>query len=152
MGTNGHHTRLLRFVRDLRNDQTIQTDSIVAMELYPWHSKRFSSGSLRLDPHVVRDLVLEPAQSLKGQPPIIALGAYWVRYITDHADDLGLTIKRRFGPREDQPWPGTSRTRTVLVARTDSGGLVIAHKQQGSGRPPGRRETLTLRDTLGRSL
>jgi hypothetical protein len=114
---------------------------MVCFELYPWHSKSIK-GEIRPDPGIVRDFIWKPIADM-GNPFIFGFGAPWVRFVQEN----GLTIERRLG-LGGVDYGSSVPSRSVIVARTTEGGIIIVEKHSGSAGPPSRDETHRLREYL----
>jgi hypothetical protein len=128
-----HHLVRQRFMTAWYEDGNLGPQDRVDFELYPWHSRRFYGGSLRLDDRLVREFVLEPLGELKA-PIVFAFGRWWWANL----EHLGVEIIARLGDGTDRPLNIGYKDRStqgIIIGRAAHGGYVIAEKH--SGPPPG---------------
>jgi hypothetical protein len=148
--TSSHYTSRLRFLRDWCGDLSHGPDAMLDVQFYPWHLETLTAP-LRVPPQIVREYILDPVRDA-GVRVAFAFGADWFHLIHEQASQLGLRILAVLGPGGDRPCPGRVASRSVLVARTDSGLAVIAEKKRNLPSPPASGDALLLREEVGTIL
>lgn len=140
MGKNRHHESRLSFLKTWTDNPRLAADSIVAFELYPWHSTSVT-GALRPPATIVRDMVLEPVRALGA--PVFAFGAPWFAMF----DALHLELVDMLGAG-GRPYGSEVPSRTVAVWKGQGDLTVIAERHSGSAGPPRRSEALRMRGAI----
>ena len=117
---------------------------MVAFELYPWHSPRFTG---RLDIEDAQDFVEEyvwkPVKELGA--PVFAFGEPWFRFLKNRV--LDLREVERLG-RDGKPYGSRVPSRSAVVLQGRNGLTVIVEKHSGSAGPPSHEETILLREAF----
>ncbi len=131
----------LAFARRWFDDPGLSTFETVSFELFPWHSARLT-GRIAVDPEIIRRLVWEPIGEM-GQPTVFAFGAPWFELLPR----LGVEVVEVLG-RGGRPYPTSVPSRSVLVARTAAGSLLVAERHEGSATPPSASEAAALRSAV----
>jgi hypothetical protein len=144
-GRNRHHTTRMSFLRTWADDALLDPSEMVSFELFPWHSTRVTAA-MAPDPGIVDEYIWEPIADL-DVPVVFAFGAPW----------FALLPKLRIEPIEilgagGRPYGSRVASRSVLLARSDAGSLIIAEKHMGSAGPPSASEALLLRSAVQDSL
>jgi hypothetical protein len=137
-GKNRHHRSRLKFMQLWHNDAALTEQDMLSFELYPWHSVGLTAPLLP-DHGIVREFIWEPIAQLNA-PYIFAFGANWFPII----EGLGLEIVDRLG-RGGRSYLSRVKDRSVIVARTPSGTMVIAEKHSGGAGPPAADEVAILK-------
>lgn len=133
---------VIRFAGRWVDDPEVGVHDLLNLELYPWHSRKIV-GAMRPPPDLVDDLVWKPVQEAPvGE--IFAFGRAWL----DVCRNLGLEEVCTYGP-DTEPVPGSPMQHwRVSMFRLDSGQLVVASSQMGSGSPPGPERVRLLQDLV----
>ena len=140
---NRHHTRRLRFLRDWCGDQELPASAMLAFELYPWHSPRFTGRLSTEAAHdFIRKYIWETIAELGA--PVFAFGAPWFSIL----NSLGLEVVEQLGSG-GRPYGSGVKSRAVRVLR-GQGVTVVAEKHDGEAGPPSPTETIRLREALDR--
>lgn len=138
-----HTTSRLEFLRRWYDDEVMPISSMLAVELYPWHSARVTAV-MRPDPGIVREFIWHPIIE-SGIGDVFAFGAPWFPLLEDR---LQLEVIDRLGAG-GRPYGSRVASRAVLVCAAANGLRVIAEKHSGSAGPPSEDETLRLREAIG---
>jgi hypothetical protein len=143
-------TSRMRFANDWVLDDTVQPDEVVWFDLYPWHSKSWSSIDVR--PADVRNLidkyVAQPIAALDSNWTF-AFGKPWFDVLPAIGFDKVLEISGANGDSWENQTP--SRIVAVFVSRI-SACRVIAMRHSGSAGPPKQSEVASLRKLLDSRL
>lgn len=134
-----HHARQ-RFARDWSEGEAADPQ-VLTFELYPWHSTRVT-GAIRPPSDVIHDFVWAPIFDL-GARLVFAFGRPWVRV----CEALGLAPAKHWAAG-DPGFPTRVRSRVIQTYHLPDGGRVVVCWQSGYAGPPGREDTLLLRDLL----
>lgn len=138
--TNGHnvyHRNRVAFARRWHGNETVSPESLLGVELFPWHSRRVTAA-MRPPLDVLREWVWEPLAQI-DVPHVFAFGKPWLAA----AETAGLGTGRELSV----PWDTPSR-HAVLFGLPGGQHLVVAH-QDGYAGPPGAVDTQRLRAVLG---
>lgn len=140
---NLYHEARLRFLRRFFEEPELSPPDMLVFELYPWHSTAVTS-SIRPDPDIVSRFIWEPIAEL-GNPIIFAFGAPWLHLIRR----MELPVLAVLGAGGTDYGSAIS-SRTVVIARTPRGGVLVAEKHTGGAGPPSLAEIPLLRTALSR--
>ena len=137
------HGKRLKFLRRWYGDSSLSGDSMLAFELYPWHSQklnapfRWSDAALRL----VREYVWEPIAA-SGAEYVFGVGADFHREF----ESLGTEILGVLGDG-GEPAAFTKRRR-VTVARSAPGVIALGMNNFNQAAPPNEADTAILKEAL----
>lgn len=139
-------TSRMRFVSDWIAEEVVQPDEVVWFDLYPWHSKSWSSIDVR--PPEVRNLIEKyVAQPIAALNPdwTFAFGKPWF----DVLPAIGFDEVVEIGGAGMDRWDNQTPSRVVGVFESrESGCRVIAMRHSGSAGPPKHSEVASLRELL----
>lgn len=141
IGRNPYVESRVAFMQRWHEDESLDAAVMQTFELYPWHSDRVTA-SFRPDPGIIREFIWDPIQELGG-PPVFAFGAPWF----DLLPRLGLEVVDCLG-RGGRAYGSRVTSRSVLLLRGPTGGLVVAEKHSGGVGPPAADETRLLREAV----
>lgn len=137
------HRKRLNFLRRWYGDPSLGGDSMLAFELYPWHSQKLNapfrwSGEAR---RLVRQYVWEPIAA-SGAEYIFGVGADFAREF----ESLGTQILGVLGDGGESA-PFTKRRR-VTVARPTPGVIALGMNNFNQPAPPNEADTAILKEAL----
>lgn len=135
-GRNVYHRNRVAFARRWHDDETVTSESLLVVELFPWHSKRVTAA-MRPPLDILREWVWEPLAEIDVEH-VFAFGKPWL----EAAERAGLGSGRELTVAWDTP----SR-HAVLFDLPGGQQLVVAH-QGGYAGPPGAEDTVRLRSAL----
>lgn len=141
-GKNRFHEARLRFLRDWFGP-CFDCREVLTFELYPWHSTQVNA-LIHPDPDVINRFIWKPIAEM-GNPITFAFGAPWMTFV--QGGNMGFSIKARLGDG-GQKYGSRVLSRSVLLACSPKGGIVIVEKHRGGAGPPRTDETELLRDYL----
>ena len=141
---NRHHQARLKFMRTWFGDEGLTAESMVAFELYPWHSTRVTA-TIRPDPELIKRYIWEPIAEL-GRPLVFAFGAPWFPILRDH---LELDVVASLG-RGGDDYGSSVPSRSVVALEGPNGVKVVAERHAGSAGPPSAAETAKLKTAFAR--
>ena len=135
-------TSRMRFLNDWLSPDVIEADEIVWMDLYPWHSKSWSSIDIR-NPEVCRLIDLYVAQPIGAlDAPTFAFGKAWF----DVLPAIGFTMRLELGGPGTNLWENQTPSRYVgIFENIVNGSQVIAMHHSGAAGPPKQSEVASLR-------
>jgi hypothetical protein len=140
----------MRFVNDWISEETVEPDEVVWFDLYPWHSKSWSSIDVR---HAdVQNLIDKYVAQ-----PIAALDSIWTfafgKPWFDVLPVIGFDKVVEIGGTGIDLWDNQTPSRIVGVFESrNSGCRVIAMRHSGSAGPPKQSEVASLRKLLESTL
>lgn len=143
-------TSRMRFLSDWISEDTVEPDEVVWFDLYPWHSKSWSSIDVR---HVeVQNLI----DTYVAQP-IAALNSDWTfafgKPWFDVLPAIGFDKVAQIGGTGIDLWDNQTPSRVVGVFESaNSECRVIAMRHSGSAGPPKQSEVASLRELLESTL
>ena len=143
-------TSRMRFVNDWISNDTVEPDEVVWFDLYPWHSKSWSSIDVR-QVHVqnlIDTYVAQPIAALDSDW-IFAFGKSWF----DVLPAIGFDKVVEIGGTGTDFWENQTPSRKVGVfASHTNESRVIAMRHSGSAGPPKQSEVTSLRKLLDSKL
>ena len=139
-GPNRYRSARLRFAREWLDEPTLSGERLVTFELYPWHSDSVTAA-MRPSPDIINDFVWKPLSEVAAHE-IFAFGRPWL----DFAERLRLEPVGYWPPGGGT---FTSSVRGAAAFGLPSGQRLVVGWQQGSAGPPGRADTVRLREALG---
>jgi len=115
------------------------------VELYPWHSRRFSAGAFKPGREALRQIYAHVLRPLERMPaaPVFAFGSAWSSVLPR----LDFEEQRSWSVRNGDAL-GQVRDRTVSVFQRDSLRIVV-EKHVGSATPPKSIDVAVLKDVVG---
>lgn len=137
-GRNVYQRNRLTFARRWHDKPELQSEDLLFVELYPWHSRQVT-GLIRPPDSVLREWVWNPLADIEVEH-VFAFGKPWLHA----AQRLGLGA----GHEVQVPWAVRSRS-AVVFALPSSQQLVVLH-QPGYAGPPGAADTERLQTALQR--
>jgi len=141
IGRNPYYEARVAFMRRWYDDEDLPVSAVRTFDLYPWHSERVTAA-FKPDPAIIQDFIWEPIQELGG-PPVFAFGKAWL----DLLPKLGLEVVDRLG-KGGRDYGSRVPSRSVLLLRGPTGGLVVAEKHSGSAGPPAADEVERLKEEV----
>jgi hypothetical protein len=142
-------TARMRFVNDWLAPELVEPDEVVWFDLYPWHSKSWSSIDVRSPEvrHLIDLYVAQPLAALEA--PAFAFGKPWF----DVLPAIGFEMVKEFGGPDNDSWVNQTPSRRVgLFENAGNGCRVIAMRHSGSAGPPKQSEVPSLRDLVTSAL
>jgi hypothetical protein len=139
--SNRYASNRLRFMREWLQDDKLAADQLLTLELYPWHSTRVTAP-IRSPAHIVETFVWQPLADIPVEF-VFAFGKPWLGV----CDALGLREVGRWG-RGGVDLGSPVASRAVVAFALPSGQWVVVSWQSGYAGPPGREDTLRIRDRL----
>jgi hypothetical protein len=138
-------TSRIRFSNDWLSPDIVNADQIVWFDLYPWHSKSWSSIDIR-NPEVRRLIglyVAEPIAALNA--PTFAFGKAWFSVLPA----IGFQKRMELGGPGTRLWENQTPSRYVgIFENVDNGTHVIAMRHSGAAGPPKQSEAESLRELV----
>lgn len=142
IGPNQYHDRRVEFARRFYADEAIDAKRVLAVELYPWHSTKWS-GKFYPPRDVLNTMVWAPLEELDIDE-VFAFGRTWERV----AEALGLRLEEHLG-EGGKPMGSHVASRRVLTYRMPSGRQrLVVSSQGGYAGPPDACDTRRLREIL----
>lgn len=143
-------TSRMRFVNDSISGESVEPDEVVWFDLYPWHSKSWSSIN-------VRDAAAQNLIGMYVAQPIAALNSDWTfafgKPWFDVLPVIGFEKIAEIGGDRSDRWENQTPSRRVGVfASRDLGCQIIAMRHSGSAGPPKQSEVASLRNQLESTL
>ena len=139
-------TSRMRFVNDWVSGNTVEPDEVVWFDLYPWHSKSWSSIDVRKADvlNLIDTYVAQPIAALESDW-VFAFGKPWF----DVLPVIGFDKVVEIGGTGAELWDNQTPSRIVGVfSSRKSGCRVIAMRHSGSAGPPKQSEVASLRKLL----
>ena len=143
-------TSRMRFANDWISGDTVEPDEVVWFDLYPWHSKSWSSIDLRhADVQSLIDrYVAQPIAALDSDW-VFAFGKPWFEVLPLIGFDRIVEV----GGAGTDLWDNQTPSRRVGVFESRTSGCrVIAMRHSGSAGPPKQSEVASLRNLLDSRL
>jgi hypothetical protein len=136
----------MRFLNDWISEGTVEPDEVVWFDLYPWHSKSFSSIDVRSTDvqNLIDEYVARPVAALESNW-VIAFGKPWF----DVLPLIGFECVVEVGGAGTNLWDNQTPSRRVGVFESRTSGCrIIAMRHIGSAGPPKQSEGASLRSFL----
>lgn len=140
-GTNPYHNRRVAFARRFYRDDSIGAGDVLAMELYPWHSRRVTAR-MTAPPQALDCMLWAPLAEI-DLADIFAFGRPW----TSVAEQAELPLEGHYGAGGTS-LGSTVKSRQIRIYRLPSGQRLVACSQAGYAGPPGLADTRRLREVL----
>jgi hypothetical protein len=143
-------TSRMRFVNDWISGETVEPDEVVWFDLYPWHSKSWSSIDVRHADvqNLIDQYVAQPIAAL-GSDWVFAFGKPWFEVLPRIGFDRVVEV----GGAGTDLWDNQTPSRRVGVFENRiSGCRVVAMRHSGSAGPPKQSEVPSLRNLLDSRL
>lgn len=137
------HSRRLDFLRRWLGDETLNGDSMLAFEVYPWHSQELDDDfdwneAVR---SLLRRYLWDP-MAAAGVAYIFGVGADWLELF----EDFDLPILGVLGEGGERvPF---EKKRRILVSRPAPGTIALAMNNFNRPAPPNAGDTVVLREAL----
>jgi len=142
-------TSRMRFVNDW-TEEIVEPDEVVWFDLYPWHSKSWSSIDVRGTEvrNLIDKYVAQPIAALASDWTF-AFGKPWF----DVLPVIGFDKVVQIGGNGMDLWDSQTPSRVVGVFESRTSGCrVIAMRHSGSAGPPKQSEVASLRKLLESTL
>jgi len=131
-----HTVQRRNFARRFLRDDSLDFTDMLTVEMFPWHSRSLQ-GSIRVQPHILREFIIEPLSEFGPAVPVIALARGWADAL-DRAPDL-----LEDAPRRLDTFKVPSRRARLYHIR--GGGRILVVWHSGSDMPPAAPDTERLR-------
>jgi hypothetical protein len=134
-------TSRMRFINDWLSPCDVALNEVVWFDLYPWHSKSWSSIDIH-NPQVCRLIKKYMAQPIAAlDAPTFAFGKAWF----DVLPAIGFEKRVEFGGPGTKLWDNQTPSRYVGIFESRTKGThVIAMRHSGAAGPPKRSEVPSL--------
>jgi hypothetical protein len=135
-----------RFVRDWVSPNKVKDDEFVWFDLYPWHSKSWSSINLKNDAarELIDEFVIQPIAALSS-PWTFAFGKTWFNVLRK----LGFNEVEILDGADGPTWQGQTPSRHVgIFEHPNIECRVIAMYHSGGTGPPKHSETVPIREAV----
>lgn len=140
-GSNRYAWNFVRFARRWLEDDTILARQILTLELYPWHSNRVI-GRMAPPTDIIDTFVWQPLADVDVEF-IFAFGKPWLEVCRA----LDLPEVGRWGQGGIDLGSAVA-SRSAVTFALPSGQWVVVSWQLGYAGPPGREDTVRLRERL----